>query len=62
VVRGVRDGAYSNRKQELAGKICAALRVHSTIEEEIFYPAFYEATRKRSCTTKRRSNTTVPST
>ncbi len=36
----------SNRKQELAGKICSALRVHATIEEEIFYPAFYEATQE----------------
>jgi len=33
-----------NRKQELANQICAALKVHTTIEEEIFYPAFYEAT------------------
>ncbi len=32
------------RKQELAQKICQALRVHTTIEEEIFYPAFLEAT------------------
>ena len=32
------------RKQELATKVCAALRVHTTIEEEIFYPAFLEAT------------------
>ena len=31
-------------KQELAQRICAALTVHSTIEEEIFYPAFLEAT------------------
>jgi hemerythrin superfamily protein len=34
----------SSRKQDLANKICEALRVHSTIEEEIFYPAFLEAT------------------
>jgi hemerythrin superfamily protein len=34
----------TNRKQELATKICAALRVHSTIEEEIFYPAFIATT------------------
>jgi hemerythrin superfamily protein len=34
----------SSRQQELADVICAALRVHTTIEEEIFYPAFYEAT------------------
>ncbi len=32
------------RKQELAGKICGALKVHTTIEEEIFYPAFLAAT------------------
>ena len=33
-----------DRKQGLASKICAALRVHMTIEEEIFYPAFVAAT------------------
>ena len=33
-----------DRKQALATSICNALRVHSQIEEEIFYPAFYEAT------------------
>jgi hemerythrin superfamily protein len=32
------------RKQELAQKICTALKVHTIIEEEIFYPAFLEAT------------------
>jgi hemerythrin superfamily protein len=32
------------RKQQLAARICAALRVHTTIEEEIFYPAFLTAT------------------
>jgi hemerythrin superfamily protein len=32
------------RKQHLASQICAALRVHTTLEEEIFYPAFLEAT------------------
>ena len=30
-------------KQELATKICVALTVHAQIEEEIFYPAAYEA-------------------
>jgi len=34
----------SDRKRELARNICDALRVHAQIEEEIFYPAFYEAT------------------
>jgi hemerythrin superfamily protein len=32
------------RKLELATDICNALRVHTTIEEEIFYPAFLDAT------------------
>ena len=35
------------RKQALAGKICDALRVHATIEEEIFYPAFFAATQDK---------------
>jgi hemerythrin superfamily protein len=34
----------SSRKQDLAGKICTALKAHTRIEEEIFYPAFLEAT------------------
>jgi hypothetical protein len=33
-----------DKKQELATKICTALKAHTTIEEEIFYPAFLEAT------------------
>jgi hemerythrin superfamily protein len=33
-----------DRKQDLAGKICKALNVHTQIEEEIFYPAFQRAT------------------
>jgi hemerythrin superfamily protein len=33
-----------DRKQELSQKICLALKAHTTIEEEIFYPAFLEAT------------------
>jgi hemerythrin superfamily protein len=36
-----RDG---ERKQQLATNICNALKVHTIIEEEIFYPAFLEAT------------------
>ena len=35
----------SDRKGKLAAQICQALRVHTTIEEEIFYPAFLAATR-----------------
>jgi len=34
----------SQKKADLATRICEALRVHTTIEEEIFYPAFIEAT------------------
>lgn len=33
-----------DRKLALATNICNALKVHTTIEEEIFYPAFLEAT------------------
>jgi hemerythrin superfamily protein len=32
------------KKQQLGAHICDALTVHATIEEEIFYPAFIEAT------------------
>lgn len=38
---GTRNGA---KKQRLANQICQALKVHTRIEEEIFYPAFIEAT------------------
>jgi hypothetical protein len=34
------------RKLDLATRICGALRVHTTIEEELFYPAFFEATQE----------------
>jgi len=30
----------SARKQEIAHQICTELKIHTTIEEEIFYPAF----------------------
>ena len=33
-----------SKKQKLAANICDALTVHTVIEEEIFYPAFIEAT------------------
>jgi hemerythrin superfamily protein len=33
-----------DKKRELAQNICKALTVHAQIEEEIFYPAFLEAT------------------
>jgi hemerythrin superfamily protein len=34
----------ADRRQKLATQICNALKVHTTIEEEIFYPAFLAAT------------------
>ena len=34
----------NKRKWTLAKQICTALKVHTQIEEEIFYPAFLEAT------------------
>ena len=34
----------AERKQGLAEKICKALRVHTRVEEELFYPAFLAAT------------------
>lgn len=36
-----------SRKQQLADKICDALTAHTTIEEEIFYPAFLDATQDK---------------
>jgi hemerythrin superfamily protein len=33
----------ATKKQQLATSICDALTVHTTIEEEIFYPAFLQA-------------------
>lgn len=37
----------TSKKQQLADKICDALTAHTTIEEEIFYPAFLEATQDK---------------
>jgi hemerythrin superfamily protein len=37
----------SERKAKLAEQICQALTIHTMIEEEIFYPAFWEATQDR---------------
>lgn len=34
----------ATKKARLAAEICQALKVHTQIEEEIFYPAFLEAT------------------
>lgn len=37
----------AKRKQSLATSICNALKVHTEIEEEIFYPAFLAATKDK---------------
>jgi hemerythrin superfamily protein len=37
----------TSKKQQLASNICEALIVHTTIEEEIFYPAFLQATQDK---------------
>jgi hemerythrin superfamily protein len=37
----------AKRKQDLAASICNALKVHTEIEEEIFYPAFLKATKDK---------------
>jgi hemerythrin superfamily protein len=37
----------ASRKQQLVSRICEALIAHTTIEEEIFYPAFLQATEDR---------------
>lgn len=37
----------TTRREELLAKIEREVRIHSRIEEEIFYPAFQEAARKR---------------
>lgn len=42
------DAREPHEKLALARKICDALRVHATIEEEIFYPAFIAATHEKS--------------
>jgi hemerythrin superfamily protein len=34
----------ASKKHQLASKICEALTVHTSIEEEFFYPAFLQAT------------------
>jgi Hemerythrin HHE cation binding domain len=40
------DGSPSEaKKAKLAQQICTALKVHTQIEEEIFYPAFIDATK-----------------
>lgn len=41
------ENATGTRREKLRGQIEQELKVHTTIEEEIFYPAFREASRKK---------------
>ena len=41
------ENATGARREKLRGQIEQELKVHTTIEEEIFYPAFREASRKK---------------
>ena len=34
------EASGASRKEKLAGEICVELKIHTMIEEEIFYPAF----------------------
>ncbi len=40
----VKKAKMPERKKDLADRICNALKIHTKIEEEIFYPAFLAAT------------------
>jgi hypothetical protein len=42
--RDFKKARVASRKKSLATQICGALRAHTTIEEEIFYPAYFAAT------------------
>ena len=41
------ENATGARREKLRGQIERELKVHTTIEEEIFYPAYREAARKK---------------
>jgi hemerythrin superfamily protein len=41
------EKATGARRQKLLGQIAKELEIHTTIEEEIFYPAYREAGRKK---------------
>jgi hemerythrin superfamily protein len=42
--KSFKSAKSATEKESLAKKICTALKLHTRIEEEIFYPAFIEAT------------------
>jgi hemerythrin superfamily protein len=46
--RAFKGSESESEKQTLVKKICAALKTHTEIEEEIFYPAFIKATDQES--------------
>jgi hypothetical protein len=49
-----------SKKQKLAFKICEALTIHTTMEEEIFYPAFIEAFTMRPSSSMRARKHSLP--
>ena len=55
-----RKSRAAGKKGTLAEQICNALKVHTIIEEELFYPAFLEARATRTRTTRPKSSTRVP--
>ena len=44
---GSLEKATGARREKLLGQVEQELKIHTTIEEEIFYPAFREAARKK---------------
>jgi hemerythrin-like domain-containing protein len=44
---GTLENASGARRDKLLGQIEQELKIHTTIEEEIFYPAYREAARKK---------------
>jgi hemerythrin superfamily protein len=44
---GQLENATGARRQKLLTQIETELKIHTTIEEEIFYPAYHEAARKK---------------
>ena len=49
-----------DRKKKLVQQICTELKIHSMVEEEIFYPACKARSRTRKCSRKPMSSTTAP--
>ena len=55
-VRRGRDTGRIRKKQGLAEAVCAALEIHTTLEEELFYPAMKRKDRSRRQGPRRRGH------